>query len=64
MREAWDRCVVDSADAPKAVVQLTLLLEDDPEELPVRTDETQLVGSDLAALMDAAQPPDHPSGHH
>src|SRR3954447_22228554 len=54
---AWDRCLSDhDADEPPSDHRLTLLLDDDPQEIATRGGDADLFGSDLATLMDRLSP--------
>jgi hypothetical protein len=53
---AWDRCLADGDDGPAPAHRLTLLLDDDPQEIATRAGDADLFGSDLATLMDRLSP--------
>ncbi len=54
--QAWERCLCDPEDQDEPRERLSLLLDDDPEELALRGGDAQLFGSDLATLMDRLSP--------
>jgi hypothetical protein len=56
VRQAWDRCLVDHSDLPERRERLTLLLDDDPQEIAVRGGDAHLFGTDLPTLMDRLSP--------
>ncbi len=56
VREAWDRCLTEGPDLPEPHARLTLLLDDDPQEIAVRGGDAELFGSDLPTLMDRLSP--------
>ena len=56
VRQAWDRCLSGSPGLADPQERLTLLLDDDPQEIAVRAGDAQLFGSDLATLMDRLSP--------
>jgi len=53
---AWDRCLADVDDEPAPAHRLTLLLDDDPQEIATRAGDADLFGSDLATMMDRLSP--------
>jgi hypothetical protein len=56
VRAAWERCLTERSDLPAPHERLTLLLDDDPQEIAVHGGDAELFGSDLATVMDRLSP--------